>query len=261
MAVRLLVLGALVALLARCGGGGGDDGGGKQEQEHHEDFARRARAFSEELRSPLPPYALRYPSTLERVTHGRPPAPVVLRRASDGATCTVTAAGPLPDVAREGELEDYLEQPPGGPARPPADEVRAEEGDDEVDGASVLRQLPGGKRTAFEGVVQTAGRGVALSCDAPRAKAEDFDARIFRPMLASVRLAPDSGLERLQRNLLVIPGVNRASLLRRSPRRVTGIVDLSPNISGATALRQAMARALLTVADNLPTDRVRLTGL
>src|SRR3954452_16242481 len=120
MAARLLILVTLVTLVGGCGGGGSDGGGGGRAQDDQEIFARRALAFPQTLTSTLPPYSVRYPSSLKPLNGARPPGPVVLRRASDGATCTVTAAGPLPDVAREGELEDYLEQPPGGPARPPA---------------------------------------------------------------------------------------------------------------------------------------------
>jgi hypothetical protein len=257
MAVRLLILGALLALLAGCGGGGG---GGPKEEDDEEDLARRAQAFPETLASRLPPYTLRYPSTLKRAAGSTPPGPVVLRR-RDGASCTITAAGPLPDVAKESALEDYLQEPPGGPAPPPPGEIRRERGADDVEGASLMRRPPGGSSVVLQGLMQTAGRGVAVTCDAPRAEARNFDRLVFRPMLASVRLRPDFGLERLQRNLLVVPGVTRASLVRRGERRVSGVVEFSPNLRTRTALRQAMARTLLTAADGSPADRVRLTSV
>jgi hypothetical protein len=263
MAARLLILVTLATVVAGCGaGGGGDGGGGGRARDDQEAFARRAQAFPKTLTSPLPPYSVRYPSALKRINGAKPPAPVVLRRASDGATCTITAAGPLPDVARPSALEDYLTSPPGGPSPTPPAAVRDEEAADDADGASLVRRLPGGRTVVFEGLVQTAGRGVSFLCEAPRAAEKDFDRLVFRPMLASVRLRPDSGLERVQRSFLVIPGVTRASLLRRGPRPlVTGVVEFSPNLRTRGALRQAMARALLTASDNLPTDRVQLTGL
>src|SRR3954453_7955847 len=262
MASRLLILVTLVTLVAGGGGGGGDGGGGGRAQDDQEIFARRALAFPQTLTSALPPYSVRYPSALKPVNGATTPGPAVLRRASDGATCTVTAAGPLPDVARPRPLEDYLTRPAGGPTPAPPGAVRREQAADDLDAASLVRRLPGGRTVVFQGLVQTAGRGVGFLCEAPRAAEKDFDRLVFRPMLASVRLRPDSGLERVQRSFLVIPGVTRASLLRRGPRPlVTGVVEFSPSLRPRAELRQAMARALLTASDNPPTDRVQLMGL
>ena len=259
MVARVLLLLVLLAAgaSAGCGAKAPKPDPGEIDREALEEAAR---SFTTVVRSKEPPYSVAFPKGWKRESSAQPPAPVRLRHGR--RSCLVGPAGPLPDLAKEDAMLAFVRDPPlEGATLPEPIEVRPEEGAD-ADGATAVRSA-GPARLSFTVLVQSGGRGVSVTCEVPRRERATFDRRVFRPLVTTIRLHADARLARLQRSVLVVPGIERAGfspVARRGRPSVQGNLELDSSLRTRAQTEQALARALLTSGEALPNEVLVLLG-